>query len=457
MTTNFLFIIVDDLNSWIGALGRHPQAQTPNIDALARRGALFVNAYCSAPYCNASRMGIFTGRWPSTLGVYDNQPFWDAPKRPVTLMERLRQSGYHTVGAGKVFHGAFDYAKAGFERLDHAPWQEVENRDLAWDEFHPNTHEPLPYRRPLNGLFDFGEFGAVPDKYRHFDWGPCEASQEDDLPDAQVVASVRAFLSRPKAPFFCAAGLYKPHLPWHAPKRFFDAIPESVALPLVKDDDLDDAPPTAREWALDPKDHELITHRGVWRDAVRAYLACISYADFMVGELVKALDESQHRNDTTIVLCGDNGFHLGEKLHWRKFALWEEATRVPLIVVPAGGRHGPARVLEPASLIDIYPTILKAAGVDPGPGIDGEDLLARVGGAALRTRPVLSTWGEGNHSLRSARWRYTIYRAGGAELFDHACDPYEWTNLADDPAYADVCRAMSQSIHAEVAIGKMAD
>lgn len=160
MTTNFLFIIVDDLNSWIGALGRHPQAQTPNIDALARRGALFVNAYCSAPYCNASRMGIFTGRWPSTLGVYDNQPFWDAPKRPVTLMERLRQSGYHTVGAGKVFHGAFDYAKAGFERLDHAPWQEVENRDLAWDEFHPNTHEPLPYRRPLNGLFDFGEFGA---------------------------------------------------------------------------------------------------------------------------------------------------------------------------------------------------------------------------------------------------------------------------------------------------------
>ena len=451
MPTNFLFIIVDDLNSWIGALGRHPQASTPNIDALAKRGALFANAHCSAPYCNASRMGIFTGRWPSRLGIYANEAFWGAPGRPLTLMERLRAAGYHTVGAGKVFHGVFDYEKAGYERLDHAPWKEVENQDLAWSVFSPNGREPLPRSRPLNGLFNFADFAAVPEMYRHFDWGPCDPDQEKQLPDAAVVRTISDFLAvQSPVPFFCAAGLYKPHLPWHAPKRFFEAIPEDVALPLVKLDDLDDAPPTAREWALSPQDHELVTSRGVWRDAVRSYLACISYADHMVGEIVRALESGPHRDDTAIVLCGDNGFHLGEKLHWRKFTLWEEATRVPLIYVPPGGLSPPVRMLDPVSLIDIYPSVLEVAGIACESGIDGESFIARVASGTGRSRPVISTWGEGNHSLRTHRWRYTRYANGGAELFDHAVDPHEWYNLADDEAYAAMQAKLAQAIDDEV-------
>jgi len=432
MTSNFLFIVVDDLNAWIGALGRHPQTRTPNIDTLARRGTLFINAYCGAPYCNASRMSMFTGKLPSTLGVYHNEPFWDLADRPLTIMEHLRAGGYKTVGAGKVFHGVFDYEKALFERLDHAPWKEVENRDLAWTSFQSNVLEPLPRQRPQNGLFDFSEPDKIDDKYRLFDWGPCDPDQEPHLPDNLTVAAVERFLEAPgDEPFFCAAGLYKPHLPWHAPKRFFDLFGEDVVLPLVKADDLDDAPPLAREWALSPPDHELVTSRGVWKDAVRAYLACVAYADDNVGRLLAALDGSPARDDTTVILCGDNGYHLGEKLHWRKFALWEEATRVPLIY--ARPNEEPARVTQPVSLIDLFPTVLEDAGLDPA---DSEGFsLTRSRAAAERTVPVISTWGEGNHSIRTGRWRYTIYTDGGEELFDHASDPYEWTNLATEAQF----------------------
>lgn len=448
---NILFIVLDDLNAWIGALGRHPQAQTPHIDALARRGVLFENAYCSAPYCNASRMGLFTGQLPSTLGIYDNEPFWGNPARPPVFIERLREAGYRSFGAGKVFHGVFDYASAGASDAREAAWIEIENRVAIWDAYADSTAEPLPLNRPMNRLFDFSAFDQVPPMYRHFDWGPLPAESEGATPDAAVARAVSAYLAQNAAPFFCAAGIYKPHLPWHAPQRFFDLYDrDTIILPQVRDDDLDDVPPIGRQWALNPPDHELVTSRGVWRDAVRGYLACVSYADHIVGQIVAALDASPARDNTAIILCGDNGFHLGEKLHWRKFALWEEATRVPLIVVPPGGASG-VRVREPVSLIDICPTVLDLAGLAT---LDGEasSLVPFISNAdAKRGRPVITTWLKGNHSLRDARYRYTRYSDGGEELYDHAADPYEWTNLANQQR--DLCGRFSAAIDAQCGAG----
>lgn len=445
MQSNILFIILDDLNAWIGALGRHPQVKTPHIDALARRGDLFVHAYCSAPYCNASRMGLFTGRLPATLGVYANETFWETPNRPPTFIELLREGGYHTVGAGKVFHGVFDYETALRDRAAHADWKEIENRAWLWDAYTTNILEPLPENRPLNGLFDFSDFASVPEKHRLFDWGPLPADAEEHTPDQRVVKAVSAFLNAPKEPFFCAAGLYKPHLPWHAPQRFFDLYDrDTIHLPPVKDDDLDDVPPIARHWALEPPDHALVTSRGVWPDAVRSYLACISYADFMVGQILEALTRSPAASRTTVILCGDNGFHLGEKLHWRKFALWEESTRVPLIVARPG--HEGVRVLEPVSLVDIHATILELAAL-ASPNGDGESLLTRAD--IPRAKPVITTWGAGNHSLRTARWRYTRYSDDTEELYDHAVDGFEWTNLAHATEYASVRAALSAQIDAQ--------
>jgi arylsulfatase A-like enzyme len=446
---NILFIVADDLNSWIGALGRHPDVKTPNIDALARRGSLFVKTYCSAPYCNASRMGVFTGCLPATTGIYQNEPLWDVAGRRPTIVELLRASGYYTFGAGKVFHGVFDYATAGRERRPQANWREIENRPFLWDDFRTNQSDPLPDDRPLNRLFDFNNFDAVPPMYHHFDWGPLPPDREEKTPDAEVVRSVSEFLqSGPKSPFFCAAGFYKPHLPWHVPQSFFDLYdPARIKLPLVKDDDLDDVPPIARDWALSPRDHELVTSRQQWPQAVCGYLAAISYVDSLIGKLVDTLERTGLADSTAIILWGDNGFHLGEKLHWRKFVLWEEATRVPLIIVPPAGSRTPQRVYEPVSLVDIFPTIADLAGLTGVSPTDGSSLVPFLQNAeSRRPSPVVMTWGKGNHSVRSGRWRYTLYNDRTEELYDQETDPQEWTNLASDSAFRGICDRLKQAI-----------
>jgi arylsulfatase A-like enzyme len=435
---NVLFIVADDLNSWIGALGRHPDVRTPAIDALAARGTLFSHAYCAAPYCNASRMSVFTGCLPSTTGVYANEPFWDAPQRRQTYIEAFRQAGYHTFGAGKVFHGVYDYARAGETRSTSAEWIPIENRPHLWDRFETSAPEQLPPTRPLNGLFDFSRFSAVPRLYHNFDWGPLPDAAASAMPDEIVCRSIEDFLARrPPEPFFCAAGIYKPHLPWHVPKRFFDLYdPEAIALPVVRNDDLDDVPPLARQWAVSPPDHDLVTSRGQWRQAVQGYLAAISYCDWIVGRIMAALDRSGLADNTVTALWGDNGFHLGEKLHWRKFVLWEEATRVPLIIVPPRDMRRVPRFYQPVSLIDLFPTIAELCGVEGPAGVDGRSLVNAMTRDVGPGTPAIMTWGAGNHSVRVGDWRYTRYQDGGQELYDLRLDPHEWANLVDDARFA---------------------
>jgi arylsulfatase A-like enzyme len=434
---NILMIVADDLNSWVGALGRHPDVKTPAIDRLARRGTLFTKAYCAAPYCNASRMATFTGCLPSRTGVYHNETFWENPSRPPTAIELLREAGYSTFGAGKVFHGHYDYATAGREMSVQASWRGVEDRDTMWDTFVPCSDEPLPAERPLNKLHDFNDFEAVPPMYHHFDWGPLGDHQEASMPDELVYQTVSEFLRQEHdKPFFCAAGLYKPHLPWHVPQRFFDLYDkEKITLPVVKIDDLDDVPNEARKWALSPNDHELVTSKGQWRDAVQGYLAAISYCDWVVGRIVDALDRSGQADNTIIALWGDNGFHLGEKLHWRKFVLWEEATHVPMLIIPPAGRSANPYCDEPVSLMDIFPTIFSYCGFEMPSGKDGRSLAKAIDEGSYYGRPVVSSWGRGNHSVRYGPWRYSVYAAGGEELYHHPSDPKEWTNLGTDPRF----------------------
>lgn len=438
---NVLFIVADDLNAWIGPLGRHPDVRTPEIDRLAQGATVFTHSYCTAPYCNASRMSVFTACLPETTGVYHNEPFWEQPLRRPTFLEQFREQGYYCFGAGKVFHGTFDYATAGRTRAREAAWRDTENRPGFWDDFVVNQAEPMPPSRPLNRMFDFDNFDQVSTWNHLFDWGVLPADREAETPDGRTVEAIERFLrAPPRQPFFCAAGLYKPHLPWYAPQRFFDLYPlESVALPFVKADDLDDVPEIARKWALHPPDHETVLRHGQWRHAVQGYLAAISYCDSLIGRILAALQASPAADDTIVVLWGDNGFHLGEKLHWRKFVLWEEATRVPFIVAPPKGSATRARVDAPVSLIDLFPTLCDLTGVRPIEEVDGVSLVPLMNGTAdAREKPVVTTWQKGNHSLRVGQWRYTRYHDGSEELYDHASDPYEWTNLAREPRFTEV-------------------
>ena len=412
-----LFVAVDDLNDWVGCLGGHPGARTPNIDRLAKRGVVFTRAYCAAPACNPSRAALLTGLRPSTTGVYhNNQPWRPVPllREAVTLPQHFMRSGYHVAGCGKIFHGGFD---------DPA----------SWHEYRKGGRAGLP-RPPA----PTGRAGGIT-------WGPLDLADEQTEDHHIAGWAIDRLRQKHDKPLFLACGLHKPHMPWQVPRKYFDLHPiDQVRPPEVPGDDLDDVPAAGVKMAAPQGDHANILRTGTWQQAVQAYLACIAYADAQVGRLLDALDaDPALRDNTVVVLWGDHGWHLGEKHHWRKFALWEEATRTPLIIAAPG--VAPGRADAPVGLVDLYPTLLELCGLPPRPGLDGASLVPLLKDPALRRdRPALTTHGRGNHAVRSDRWRYIRYADGFEELYDHDVDPGEWKNLAADPAHAAVKAELSK-------------
>lgn len=409
---NVLFISIDDLNDWVGILGGHPQARTPNIARLARRGMSFANAHCAAPACNPSRTAVLTGIRPSSSGVYGNDQDWRAAlPRVQTLPQMFRRNGYTTVGSGKVFHFG-----------DSA----------SWDAYHPDPCERPPDRR-RSAPSDAAYVNIESIKY-----GPSKAGRDGVMSDYRVARFIEQQLERKHdTPFFLACGFFKPHLPWHVPQKYYDMYPlERVVVPVVETGDLDDIPPAGRRMAR-VQTHRALVRNKAWRAAVQGYLAALSFADAMLGRVLDALDGSDHRDDTIVVLWSDHGWALGEKFHWKKFALWEECTRVPLLMSGPGVRKGVCR--RPVNLVDIYPTLADLCRL-PAPGrLDGTSLAPLLRDPALPwAQPSLTTHGFGNHALRDERWRYIRYADGSEELYDHDADPNEWRNVAARPELADV-------------------
>ena len=276
---------------------------------------------------------------------------------------------------------------------------------------------------------------------------------ESATPDARSVDYGVAFLSRRHSqPFFLAIGLFRPHMPFHVPPKYFAEYPvENVPMPRVAAGDLLDIPAGGRA-LLEQKAHFMraileadAKRPGTWREAVRSYLASCTFADHQLGRLLDALARSPHTGSTIIVLWSDHGYHLGEKNHWEKFALWEKATRVPLVLV-APGRADPGTVVEtPVSLLDLYPTLLDLAGLPPKKGLEGESLVPLLGDPK-RQRAVSMTYQRGNHAVRSNRWRYIRYADGSEELYDHTKDPDETTNLATAGENRHVMQQLKQSL-----------
>lgn len=416
---NVLFIAIDDLNDWIGCLGGHPDVKTPNIDRLASRGMLFTKAYCAAPVCNPSRASLMTGIRPSTSGVYENkQPMRQAPvlKDAVTMPQHFMANGYRVVGGGKIYHGSFPDA-------------------ASWQEYFPSQEKnqppnPLPEKRPVNGL----------PKTAHFDWGPVSVP-ESEMGDFKTVDWVTQELNRKHdKPFFLACGIYRPHLPWYVPQKYFDMYPaDKVTLPSVKNDDLDDIPPAGKRLAIRSGDHKKVIEFGQWRKAVQGYLASITFADSCVGRVLDALDKSSHASNTVVVLWSDHGWSLGEKLHWRKFALWEEATRNVLIVSAPGITKAGAKCARTVDSMHIYPTMIELCGLPAKKELEGKSFVSLLKNPSAKwDLPAITTYERNNHSVRSERWRYIRYHDGGEELYDHSNDELEWNNLAGKPEFAKV-------------------
>jgi len=407
---NVLFIAVDDLNDWIGCLGGHPDARTPNIDRLASRGMLFTRSYCAAPACNPSRAALMTGVRPSTSGVYLNsQPWRKAMPDVVTLPQHFMKHGYQALGCGKIYHGRYP---------DRASWHDYLSQG--------------PDPRPTQAVLDDPHSRAGGIK-----WGVLNVADEK-MNDYKMVSWAIDVLGRShEKPFFLACGIYRPHMPWQVPRKYYDMFPpDEISLPKTLEDDLDDVPEAGRKMAKPQGDHRNIEDSDNWRFAVQAYLASMAFADAQVGRLLEAFDRSDYAENTIVILWGDHGWHLGEKRHWRKFALWEEATRSPLMIA-APGITTPGQVCDrTVDFIHVYPTLADLCGLPIPDHVEGRSLLPLLQDPQSEwTLPALTTHGRNNHAVRSEQFRYIRYANGDEELYDHDADPMEWHNLAARAGY----------------------
>lgn len=415
---NVLFIAIDDLNHWTGYLGRNKQVKTPNIDRLAARGVWFSRSYCAAPVCNPSRAALMSGLRPSTSGIYDNgENFAPVIAPEITLTSQFRKAGYHVSGAGKIYHGSV-------------------YREREWDDWLKGAKAPEG---------DGGEANQV--RAGKLPITPLDV-EDAEMPDYKFVDYAIGQLNKKHdKPFFVACGLTKPHLPWSVPKKYYDLFPlEKIELPPYDEHDLNDLPPAAVKMALRSGDHEAILQDGetAWKRAIQAYLAAIAFCDAQVGRLIEALDKSAYKENTIVVLWGDHGWHLGEKQHWRKFALWEESTRAPLIwVVP--GLTQKANTLEAGhcertvDYMTIYPTLMDLCGLPIPQHVQGKSIRSLLANPKTAwDTPAITTFRQNNHSIRTEEWRYTRYADGGEELYNEATDPFERKNEAKNPALAEI-------------------
>ena len=399
---NVLFIAIDDLNHWVGYLGRNKQTITPNIDKLAARGVRFTRSYCAAPVCNPSRAALMSGMRPSTTGVYSNNDDWRTViSEDKMLTTTFRKAGWSVLGSGKIYHGSYE-------------------RFSEWDDYGKEKgKEPKPA----------GSDGVGGIKFAPLD------CQDSDISDWGITNyAIEQLGKKHDKPVFIACGLHKPHMPWNVPQKYYDMHPlDKIELPPHMKGDLDDVPPAGVKMANPGGDHAKMLESGRWKEAVQGYLAAISYTDMNIGRLLEAYDKSPMKDNTIIVFWGDHGWHLGEKDHWRKFALWEESTRAPLLWV-APGLTKPDGVCErTVDYMSIYPTLCDLCGIPKPAHVESKSIKPLLANpAAAWESPAQTTHMFSNHAVRTEGWRYIRYANGDEELYDEAQDPFEYKNLAGD-------------------------
>ncbi|MCC9599404.1 sulfatase [Stieleria sp. JC731] len=412
---NVLFIAVDDLNHWVGYMDRNPQARTPNFDRLAKMGLAFTNAYCAVPACEPSRCALMSGRRPWVSGCYRNGDKWKQyQKSGEGLSAQFLKAGYHVAGAGKIYHSMAYY---------ESEWSEYMSRD--------GLSQNGPGVQKMDGYHD--------DK-QHPDL------KDEDIIDWHTTNFCIDQLNREHdKPFFIACGLYKPHLPFVAPRKYYEDFPlDSIQLPPHLDDDLSDIPPAGVRMAGPQGDHAKFLKSGRWKAAIQSYLATCAYTDMNLGRLLDAYEKSPERDHTILVLWTDHGWSLGEKEHWRKFALWEEPTRTPMIWVVPGVTKANTRCDATVDHMNIYPTLCNLAGIQKPEHVTGYDMSELLRAPESQwDYPAITTHGYNNHAVRTSDFRYIRYDNGDEELYDSKSDPYEWANLAGKSEYAETKKQLA--------------
>jgi len=427
---NVLFLVSDDLNSWLlGDTNRYAgKVVAPHIRRLADSGVLFSRAYTAAPVCSPSRTAFFSGVAPWKSGHYHNTPganLSEPLKEALSLAGFFKRAGYTTASYGKITHG----------------WDQREH----WDDRVGHKRDPAPPGAPLTAV-GRGEQ----------DWGPIHLAEAEMNDTLMVNHAVKQLNKKHDKPFFLACGTFNPHMPWYVPKKYFDMFPlDEVSTPELKEDDLDDVPPLGR--ALTERKGrfvDAVLEQGLHKQAIQAYLATTAYVDTQIGRVLHALDKSPYKDNTIVVFLTDHGFHLGEKHHWQKATLWEEATHSLLMFRVPGVT--PDGVICPrfVSLLDIYPTLAQLCGLEPPDYLDGRSLvrLLRNPEAEWESTAITGLTSKGGPvwhpyiTKRSELGRYIRYMEGQEEFYVANLDPHEWTNQIDNPAYERVIKKMRAAV-----------
>jgi arylsulfatase A-like enzyme len=423
---NVLLIGVDDLNDWIGCLGGHPQAITPNFDRLAARGVLFSNAHCQSPVCNPSRASLMTSLYPSTTGIYflSPPPFESPVINSVTMMpQRFQDEGYHVTGAGKLFHNG----EKQNERY-------VPNYGGQFGGFGPYPEEKIS-SYPGHPLWDWGVF----------------PEEDSDMPDYKIAewASNR-LAEKHDSPLWLGIGFYRPHVPQYAPQKWFDLYPmETLQLPAIVSNDLDDIPQYGIDITRLNHVHppfDWVIENDEWKPLVQSYLACVSFVDEQLGKVLNALENSEYKDNTYIVLFSDHGFHMGEKERFAKRSIWKDGAGVPMIIV--GPRIPQDRICnQPVQLLDIYPTLLELTGLEADPMLEGNSLVPLLQDTESNwPHMARSSFGPGNYAIISGNYRYIQYNDGSEELYDIINDPHEWRNIVKKPEFNDIVKQHREQV-----------
>jgi arylsulfatase A-like enzyme len=447
---NVLFLAVDDMNDWIGCLETTPRAITPNIDRLAARGVNFSNAHTAGVFCAPSRAAIFSGQFASTTGCYQTAHYFVNRPEIESLQSSFARAGYTTLGAGKLFHhptGA----------IDQRDWTEFflrnqSQRESGWPLDSWNSEE-IPFPDPFpSSIYNRGEkvTGGL-----FLEWGAIPDDREEEMADTiRINWAVEQLEKKHDKPFFLACGIYAPHFPNYCPQKYFDLYdPEKIPLPPYKEDDLDDLPPNIRKIKTNrSRIHHKLESLDAVDDAIHGYLACMSYADAMMGRVLDALEAGPYADNTIVVFWSDHGYHHGEKGDWGKHTLWERTSNVPFIWAGPGVAEGAVSDVT-VSLIDMYPTFVEMCGLpQPAQDLEGRSIAATLKdpSTAADRNVFLPHMNPGEYAVINRDWRYIKYRIG-EELYDLKSDPNEWHNLAGSSEHDAVKSVMQKSAPANFA------
>ncbi len=477
---NVLFICADDLRPALGCYG-DPIARTPHLDRLASRAMVFTRAYCQQAVCNPSRASALTGLRPDSTGVYDNgRHFREHVPGVLTLPQHFKEHGYHTQAVGKIYHSSWKSAYCG-DRLDDPPsWSAPSWWPSAQYYYSPEGQRiarEIFLRNPSCGLRRGGMclHNRLQSEHRdptisgdewseHFVMGPVsEAPDVEDgvLYDGQVADRTIETLRRIKdKPFFLAVGFLRPHIPYVAPKKYWDLY-DAQRIPLSPNRTRPQGvPPVAMQAGLGIRTYEGVPQTGpinedLARHLRQGYYACVSYVDAQVGRIVDELDRLGLSRNTIIVFWGDHGFHLGEQGHWDKETNFETAARVPLIISAPGMKAAGQRTDALVELVDIFPTLCQLSDLSLPVASEGYGLAPLLDNpnrpwkmAAFSQYPRAG--GITGRSIRTGRHRLTLWQRGedpaaivGRELYDYESDPWEQTNLAEEPRQADLVETLT--------------